>query len=126
MEILKYTIKRNFIILLLCLFLKISHPLHSEPATSLKGVPKTFATFTGRHLCWCLYLKKFVDQRTFNFIKKRFQHRCFPVNLAKFLKTTTSEVRLLWLLLNIIKKKLQRWCFPAKFAKFFRTPFFTE
>ena len=26
-------------------------------------------------------------QQTCNFIKKRVQHRCFPVNIAKFLKT---------------------------------------
>ena len=25
--------------------------------------------------------------KAFNFIKKRLQHRCFPVNIAKFLKT---------------------------------------
>ena len=25
--------------------------------------------------------------QVYNFIKKRFQHRCFPVNIAKFLRT---------------------------------------
>ena len=26
--------------------------------------------------------------KSYNFIKKRLQHRCFPMNIAKFLKTT--------------------------------------
>ena len=34
-----------------------------------KGVLKNFAIFTGKHLCW------------------RLQHRSFPVNIAKFLRT---------------------------------------
>ena len=38
------------------------------------AVLKNFATFTGKHLQAC------------NFIKKRLQHRCFPVNIAKFLR----------------------------------------
>ena len=35
---------------------------------------KNFAIFTGTHLCWSLFLIKL--------IKKRLQHRCFPVNIA--------------------------------------------
>ena len=34
-----------------------------------KGVLKNFAIFTGKHL------------------RKRLQHRCFPVNIAKYLRT---------------------------------------
>ena len=34
-----------------------------------KGVLKIFAIFTGKHLCWSL------------------QHRCCPVNIAKYLRT---------------------------------------
>ena len=34
---------------------------------------------TGKHLCWRFFL--------INFIKKRHQHRCFPVNIAKCLST---------------------------------------
>ena len=40
-----------------------------------KAVLKYFAIFTGKHLCWSL-----------KFIKMRLQHRCFPVNIAKFLR----------------------------------------
>ena len=36
---------------------------------------KNLAIFTGKYLCWRFFL--------LNFIKKRLQHRCFPVNIAK-------------------------------------------
>ena len=42
--------------------------------------------------------KKFTDLQTCNFIKKRPQHRCFPVNIAKFL--------ILPILKNICKRLL--------------------
>ena len=45
-----------------------------------KGVLKKFAYFTGKHLCWSLFLIKF--------IKKRLQHWCFSVKFAKFLRTS--------------------------------------
>ena len=38
---------------------------------------KNLAIFTGKHFCWRFFI--------INFIKKRFQHRCFPVNIAKCL-----------------------------------------
>ena len=41
------------------------------------GVLKNFSIFAGKHLCWSLFL-----------IKKRLQHRCFPANIAKFLRTS--------------------------------------
>ena len=40
---------------------------------------QNLAIFTGKHLCWRFFLIKF--------IKKRFQHRCFPVDVAKYLST---------------------------------------
>ena len=40
---------------------------------------QNLAIFTGKHLCWRFFL--------INFIKKRLQHRCFPVNIAKCLST---------------------------------------
>ena len=51
-----------------------------------KVVFKNFAKFSGKHLCWSFILikKDFMS----NFIKKRNQHMCFPVNFAKFLRTT--------------------------------------
>ena len=47
-----------------------------------KGVLKNFAIFTRKHLCWSLFGVFGV-----NFIKKRLQHRYFPVNITKFLRT---------------------------------------
>ena len=41
-----------------------------------KVVLKYFAIFTGKHLCWSLFITK----------KKRLQRRCFSVNIAKFLR----------------------------------------
>ena len=41
-----------------------------------KGVLKNCAIFSGKQLCWSLFL-----------LKKRLWHKCFLVNLAKFIKT---------------------------------------
>ena len=43
------------------------------------GALKTFSIFTGKHLC-----ESFIS--TNNVIKKRLPHRCFPVNIEKFLR----------------------------------------
>ena len=43
-------------------------------------VLKAFAIFTGKQLCWSLFLS--------HFTKKRLQQSCFPVNIANFLITT--------------------------------------
>ena len=73
-----------------------------------------------------------------NFNKKRLLHRCFPVNIAKFLRTGLFIEHFWWLLLylfnkvaglkisNVIKKRPQHRCFPVKFAKVLRTPFFNK
>ena len=47
-----------------------------------KGVLKNFAIFTGKDLCWSLFYVCGV-----NFIKKKLQHRYFPVNITKYLGT---------------------------------------
>ena len=47
------------------------------------GVLKNFADFKGKHLCWILFL----IIRLATLFKKRLKHRCFPVKLAKFLRT---------------------------------------
>ena len=54
---------------------------------SKTGVLKNFAIFTGKNLCWSLLLIKFQDWRPAFLFKKRFQHSCFSVNMAKFLRT---------------------------------------
>ena len=50
-----------------------------------KAVLKNFATFTEKYLCWSLFLIKL---QAGNFIKKRLQHRCFLVNIAKILRAS--------------------------------------
>ena len=46
-------------------------------------VLKNFAIFTGKYLRWRLFLIKLPACK---FIKKGLQRRCFPVNIAKFLR----------------------------------------
>ena len=65
------------------------------------GVLKNFANFTDLQAC--------------NFIKMRHRHRCFPVNITKFLRTASFIEHLWWLLLfNIAlichKKQLAEQC----------------
>ena len=58
-------------------FVKQKYTLEKQPPEK-ECVLKNFAILTGKHLCW-------------NFIKKRLQHRCFPVNIGKFLRTPILE-----------------------------------
>ena len=56
-------------------FHKHRKPISTPPELFYKkAIVKNFAIFTGKHLCSC------------NFIKKRLQHRCFPVNSVKLLR----------------------------------------
>ena len=52
-----------------------------------KGVLGNFTKFTGKHL------------RPAALLKQRLWHRCFPVNFAKFLRTSFVVEHLWWLLL---------------------------
>ena len=67
-----------------------------------KDVLKNFSIFTGKHLCWSLLLNKWQVFRSAALLKKRLQHSCFPVNIAKFLRTPTLK--------NIYKRLLQESC----------------
>ena len=53
-----------------------------------KGVLKNFTNFTGKYLCWRLFLIKL---HTCNFIKNGLQHRCFPGKFVKFSRTPTLK-----------------------------------
>ena len=60
-----------------------------------KDFLKNVAIFIGKHLCWSVFsIKK-------GSILKRLQHRCFPVNFAKFLGTSMSKKISKWLPLNL-------------------------
>ena len=61
---------------------KVDKSNHSQMFFKI-GALKNFAIFTGKCLCWSLFLIKL---QAYNFIKKRFQHRGFPMNIAKFLR----------------------------------------
>ena len=54
-----------------------------------KDVLKNFAIFTGKHLCLIESpFNKVARLKTSQFIKKRLQHLCLIVNIAKSLRTT--------------------------------------
>ena len=53
-----------------------------------KGVLRNFAKFTGKHPCQGLFFNKVAGLRPATLLKKRPWRRCFPVNFAKFLRTT--------------------------------------
>ena len=74
-------------------FLKISQNL--QECTCQKQPPgmfckkcglKDFSIFIEKHLCWILFFNDIAGLKACNFIKKGLQHRCFPVNIAKFLR----------------------------------------
>ena len=50
-----------------------------------KGVLKKLSNFTEKYLCWILASIKFQAFRSATLLKK-LRHRCFSVNIAKFLK----------------------------------------
>ena len=58
----------------------VLHTEHSQKQSPevfyKKAALSNFAIFTGKHLKAC------------NFIKKRLQYKCFPVNIADFLRTS--------------------------------------
>ena len=91
---------------------------------------KIIANFTGKHLCRSLLLWSCRHQKC-NFIKKRPQHRIFPVKFAKFLRAPCLTEHLQWLLLKVsgfepatlLKKRLRKRYFSVNFAKFLRTYF---
>ena len=66
-----------------------------------KDVLRYFAKFTGKHLCQSLFFNKVACLRPGTLLKKRLWHRCFPVNFAKFLRTSFFTEHLRWLLLYV-------------------------
>ena len=52
-----------------------------------KGVLRSCAKFTGKHMCQSFSLNKDAGLRPATLLKKRLWHRYFPVNFAKFLRT---------------------------------------
>ena len=65
-----------------------------------KAVPKNFAILTGKYLCWSLFFNKVPSLGPATKLERRLQHRCFPVNIAKSLRTPILKNICEWLLLN--------------------------
>ena len=74
---------------------------YNEQVFYKNAVLKIFAKYTKKRLCWTLFLNKNAGLQYWNFIKKRLQHRCFPMNIAKFLRTT--------ILKNICERLFERF-----------------
>ena len=101
---------------------------------SVKGVPRNFVKFTGKHLCQSLFFNKVAGLKPATLLKKRIWHRCFPVNFEKFLRTSFFIEHLRWLLLwgtkYWLKSKIKskQWFWGSAFtSKEFRsacTPIF--
>ena len=73
------------------------------------GVFRNFTKFTGKHLCQSLFFYKVAGLRPASLLKKRFWHKCFPVNFVKFLRTPIFTEHLRWLLLLIHKVICHSW-----------------
>ena len=69
------------------------------------GIFKSFTNFTGKHLCWSLFLKN-LQAEGLKLHKKRLQHSCFPAKFVKLLRYPFLTEHLQWLLLYFFKKVL--------------------
>ena len=68
--------------------LKLVCSRRSRPRVFCKrGVLRNFPKFTGKHRCQRTFFNKVADLRPATLLKKRFWHRCFPLNFAKYLRT---------------------------------------
>ena len=119
-----------------------------------KAVLKNFLIFTGKHLCWSLFLIKLQVLRSAALSKKNFNTSEYIVKFLKmpilkkicerlplflfshkyfstFEENTCTRVPLL---INVnadlqfkpifIQKEVPHWCFPYSYLKFLTTPFF--
>ena len=59
----------------------------------INGVLRNLAKFTAKHLCQSLFFNKVAGLRVATLLKKRLCHRYFPVNFAKFLRTTVQIIK---------------------------------
>ena len=71
--------------------------------------------FTGKYLCQSLFLNKVAGSGLTALLKKRFWHKCFPVNFAKFLGTPSLKKHFWWLLLMKHRKTPENHHVRAKF-----------
>ena len=60
------------------------------------GVLNNFTLFTETHLCWSLFFEKL----QIKLFTEKLQHRCFPVNIEKFVRAAFLIKHVWWLLLK--------------------------
>ena len=82
--------------------LRSKSSLEEQPlADVLKiGFLKSFAIFTGKHLCWSVFLNKVVGLRPATLLEKKLQHRFFCENCTVF-KNTVFREHLRWRLMSL-------------------------
>ena len=79
---------------------------------------KVEGLFTGKHVLESLF-NKVAGLKGYNFIKKGLQHRCFPANIAKSLRTAFF-METLWLLRNQPKLQQQQQNLLVNFWNFIK------
>ena len=88
-----------------------------------KSALVNFTKFTGKHLCQSLFFKKLAGLRAATSLKKKLRHKCFPVNLAKFLRTPylqNTSARLLLILFAAFFLYFTSKIFVSKNIRFVR------
>ena len=69
------------------MFLADTNRSSHRRCSTIKDVLKNFANFTGKHLWQSLFFNKVRGITPATLLKKRLWHKCFPINVAKFLRT---------------------------------------
>ena len=91
MAVLNWFFKYSILALCVCLFLRSpveeGLSVHSFEILQKSSHPKIFGNLIKTPVVESLY-NKVTGLQTCNFIKKRFQCRCFPADFANFLRTT--------------------------------------
>ena len=59
-----------------------------QRCSARKGVLRNFSKFIGKHLRQVLFYNKVAGLEPATLLKMRLWRRCFPINFAKFLRTT--------------------------------------
>ena len=76
------------------------------------GVIKIFTKFTGKHLCQSFFFNKVAGLRPATLLKKRIWHRCFPLNIVKFLRTPLVTASHYWEIKKDSKNQTAPWQIP--------------
>ena len=92
--------------------IKVLEKYNEQRVLYKKTFLNNFAIFTEKNLFWCLFFNKNAGLQVCNFIENRLQHRCFLVNIAKFLRTHVLKNICEQLLLRVFPS-MSVWTFPT-------------